>query len=489
MVSAVSSVRPSKIIAVHLNYASRAAQRGRTPDVPSYFLKPPSSLAGDGDPVTRPRGCELLTFEGEIALVIGKRARQVRPEDGLAHVSGLAAANDFGVYDLRWADRGSNLMAKGQDGFTPVSAPPTPIADIDLEGLTLRTRVNDEIVQEATTDELIFGFGHLVADLSRLMTLEPGDLILCGTPAGSRPVAPGDVVEVEVEGVGRVTNPIVEGDRDLAPIGAMPRVTPATRAAALGSLAESELSTEAEAALRSVSVATLTSQLLRRGIRNTFIQGLRPTRPDLRMVGRALTLRYAPLREDVVADDMAELNAQKRAVETIGPGEVLVIEARGELGAGTIGDILALRALRRGAAGIVTDGGLRDTPTVAGLDIPTYYAASHAAPLGIAHYPLDVGVPVACGGVLVMPGDVVVGDAEGAVVVPIALAEEVARDALEQEEREEFAAERVDAGESIRGLFPLSEARRPEFEAWRAERRARAAGDGATPRDQEVHSP
>jgi 5-oxopent-3-ene-1,2,5-tricarboxylate decarboxylase / 2-hydroxyhepta-2,4-diene-1,7-dioate isomerase len=482
MVSVVESVRPSKIIAVHLNYASRASQRGRTPDVPSYFLKPPSSLAVDGDPVARPRGCELLCFEGEIALVIGQRARHVRPEDGLSYVSGLAAANDFGVYDLRWADRGSNLMAKGQDGFTPVSSPPTPIADVELDALTLRTRVNGEIAQEATTAELIFGFGHLVADLSRLMTLEPGDLILCGTPAGSRPVAPGDVVEVEVEGVGLVANPIVEGDRDLEPIGAMPRVTPAARAAAHGTDVESPLSAEAEAALGRVAVATLTSQLLRRGIRNTFIKGLRPTRPDLRMVGRAFTLRYVPLREDVVAADKAELNAQKRAIETIGPGQVLVIEARGELGAGTIGDILALRALRRGATGIVTDGGLRDTPTVAGLDIPTYYATSHAAVLGIAHYPLDVGVPVACGGVLVMPGDVIVGDAEGAVVVPIALAEEVARDALDQEEREEFAAERVDAGESIRGLFPLAESRRAEFEAWRAQRRAQHA-------DQEVHTP
>ena len=478
MVSGVSNVRPSKIIAVHLNYASRAAQRGQTPDVPSYFLKPPSSLAGDGDPVARPRGCELLTFEGEIALVIGRRARHVRPEDGLDHVSGLAAANDFGVYDLRWADRGSNLMAKGQDGFTPVSSPPTPIADVDVDALTLRTRVNGEIAQEATTAELIFGFGHLVADLSRLMTLEPGDLILCGTPAGSRPVAPGDVVEVEVEGVGRVTNPIVEGDRDLEPIGAMPRVTPAARAAANGS--------ELEPALGQVAVATLTALLLRRGIRNTFIKGLRPTRPDLRMLGRAFTLRYAPLREDVVAADKAELNAQKRAIETIGPGQVLVIEARGELGAGTIGDILALRALRRGATGIVTDGGLRDTPAVAALDIPTYYATSHASQLGIVHYPLEVGVPVACGGVLVIPGDVIVGDAEGAVVVPIALAEEVAHDALEQEEREEFAAERVDAGESIRGVYPLSEERRAEFEAWRAERRA---SDGAAHRDQEVRSP
>jgi 5-oxopent-3-ene-1,2,5-tricarboxylate decarboxylase / 2-hydroxyhepta-2,4-diene-1,7-dioate isomerase len=481
MVSGVSSVRPSKIIAVHLNYASRALQRGHTPDVPSYFLKPPSSLASDGDPVTRPRGCELLCFEGEIALVIGRAARHVRPEHGAAHIGGLAAANDFGVYDLRWADRGSNLMAKGHDGFTPVSTA-VPAEGVDLDDLTLRTRVNGEIVQEATTAELLFDFGHLVADLSRFVTLEPGDLILTGTPAGSRPVAPGDLVEVEVEGVGRVANTIVEGERELEPIGAMPRATPAARAAAHGVDDRPELSDEAEAALRQVSVATLTAQLLTRGIRGTFIKGVRPTRPDLRMVGRAFTLRYAPLREDIVAADKAELNAQKRAIETIGPGEVLVIEARGELGAGTIGDILALRALRRGASGIVTDGGLRDTAAVARLDIPTYYAAAHASQLGIAHYPLDVGVPVACGGVLVMPGDVIVGDTDGAVVVPSALAEEVARDALEQEEREAFIAERVDAGESIRGLYPLPEARLAEFEAWRAGRRAQHV-------DQEVHTP
>jgi 2-keto-4-pentenoate hydratase/2-oxohepta-3-ene-1,7-dioic acid hydratase in catechol pathway len=213
----VSSVRPSKIIAVHLNYASRATQRGRTPDVPSYFLKPPSSLARDGDPVTRPRGCELLCFEGEIALVIGREARHVRPEDGAAHIGGLAAANDFGVYDLRWADRGSNLLAKGQDGFTPISWPPAPADGVDLDALLLRTRVNGEIVQEATTAELIFDFGHLIADLSRLVTLEPGDLILTGTPDGvgvamdpPRFLESGDVVRIEIDQIGELENTVVE---------------------------------------------------------------------------------------------------------------------------------------------------------------------------------------------------------------------------------------------------------------------------------------
>jgi regulator of RNase E activity RraA len=233
---------------------------------------------------------------------------------------------------------------------------------------------------------------------------------------------------------------------------------------------------EALATLRQVSTATLTTQLQRRGIRQPFLTGLRPTRPDLRMVGFAHTLRYVPVREDVVETDMRELNAQRQAVESISPGEVLVIEARGEEGAGTIGDILALRALRRGAAGIVTDGGLRDSPAVAGLEIPTYYRAPHASVLGVLHYPLETNVPVSCAGVLVLPGDLLVGDAEGVVVVPARLAEEVGAAALEQESREQFAFERVDSGESTRGLFPLAEERVPEYEAWR-ERRAGAAED------------
>ncbi|MFI7699989.1 fumarylacetoacetate hydrolase family protein [Nonomuraea sp. NPDC049480] len=111
---------PSKIIAVHLNYRSRAAERGRIPVHPSYFLKPPSSLAGDGDDIPRPTGCELMGFEGEIALVIGRRARRISPERGWDHVAHVTAANDAGVYDLQYADRGSNLRSKGADGFTPL---------------------------------------------------------------------------------------------------------------------------------------------------------------------------------------------------------------------------------------------------------------------------------------------------------------------------------------------------------------------------------
>ena len=474
--SRLPELSPSKIVAVHLNYRSRAEERGRVPTSPSYFFKPPSSLAGDGDPIVRPAGCELLCYEGEIALVIGSAARRVTVAEAERCIGWITAANDLGVYDLRWADRGSNVLAKGHDGFTPMGPRLVPAAELRLDDLTLRTFVNGTLVQEGHSSELIFPFALLVADLSRFMTLEPGDVILTGTPANSRPLSPSDVVEVEIEGVGRIGNTVVEDALPLEEIGAMPKVSPEMRAAALGVSAPRSTVVPGTvlASLREVSTATLTTQLQRRGIRNPFIAGLRPTRPDLRMVGIAHTVRYVPAREDVVKADRRELNAQKTAIESISPGEVLVIDARNEEGAGTIGDILALRALRRGAAGIVTDGGLRDSPAVGALDIPTYYRAPHASVLGLLHYQLETNVPVACGGVLVLPGDVLVGDAEGVVVVPAQLAEEVALDAVEQELVEQFAYERVNAGESTRGLFPLAEERRAEYEAWREARRARA---------------
>lgn len=472
--------RPTKIIAIHLNYRGRIEERGgHLPEAPSYFLKPVSSLAADGDPVERPQGTELLTFEGEIAVIVSRPARRIAPEDGLAHLGWVAPANDIGLYDMRWADRGSNLMSKGHDGFTPMGEP-VAIDGLDLAALTIRTRVDGEVVQEDDTAELIFPFGLLVADLSRFVTLEPGDVILTGTPAGSRPVSPGATVEVEIDGVGKVANRIVESPAPLPEFGAQPKVTEATRAAAHGtppSIRSVELSPAARAALLEVSTATLTVQLKRRGIANTFMAGLRPTRPDLRLLGYARTLRYVPLREDVRDADTADLNAQKRAVESIGAEEVLVMDARRDAGAGTIGDILAARALARGASGIVTDGGIRDSPALAELDIPTYYQAPHAAVLGLIHFPLETDVPVACGGTLVMPGDLIVGDAEGVLVIPAHLAEEVAHDALEQERREEWALERVQAGESIRGVYPLSEARRAEYEQWLEARGRRAAPD------------
>src|SRR5580692_8839835 len=177
---------PGKVVGVHLSYRSRAAERGTTPAWPSYFLKPSSTIAASGDPVARPPGCELLAFEGEVALVIGRRARRVRPADGWDHVAHLTAANDFGVYDLRYADRGSNVRSKGIDGFTPLGPRLIDARSADLTKLRLRTWVNGEPVQDAITgDDLLFSFADIVADISRLTTLEPGDVVLTGTPSGS----------------------------------------------------------------------------------------------------------------------------------------------------------------------------------------------------------------------------------------------------------------------------------------------------------------
>ncbi len=228
------------------------------------------------------------------------------------------------------------------------------------------------------------------------------------------------------------------------------------------------------AALNTISTATLTHQLQMRGIRSTFMSGLKPVHPEKRMVGRARTLRYVALREDQQSRLAGGFNAQKRVVESIQPGDVLVIEARSVPDAGTIGDIFATRLFALGGVGIVTDGALRDTPAIADIGVPVYHQASHGATYGRQHMPFSADDAVTCAGVFVMPGDVIVGDGEGAVVVPAALVEEVVRDALIQEEKETFALEKVAAGQPSLDLFPLAKERLPEFEAWKAARDAQS---------------
>ena len=465
---------PSKIIAVHLNYPSRAGERGRIPAQPSYFLKPPSSLAGTQEPIVRPEGCELLGFEGEIALVIGSRTQHVRPEDGWSHVRWVTAANDAGLYDLRSADRGSNLRSKGADGFTPIGPRLLDARQLDPAALWLRTWVNGELVQDDTTDTLLFPFGQLIADLSRLVTLEAGDVILTGTPAGASVISPGDVVEVEVSSgalsTGRLRNPVGAGPA-LETYGAMPKAGPAEREAAYGGryLPEPLLDQHIEHGLRSVAVATLSAQLRGRGLPHMSIDGVRPAGPGRTLVGVAHTLRYLPLREDLFKRYGSGMNAQKRAVEELRPGHVLVMDARRDTSAGTLGDILALRARQRGAAGVVTDGGLRDSAAVAALDLPVYHGGEHPSVLGRRHVPWDTGVPIACGGALVQPGDLLVGDADGVVVVPPELAEELIADCREQELQERFITEQVLAGQGIDGLYPLGPAWREPYRQWRGQ--------------------
>ena len=219
-----------------------------------------------------------------------------------------------------------------------------------------------------------------------------------------------------------------------------------------------------------MSVATLAAQLRKRGLNGLTLDGLRSTRPDLRFAGYARTLRYLPLREDLFTRFGGGMNAQKRAIEQVMPGEMTVVEARGEQNAGTVGDILALRAQVRGAAGIITDGAIRDSVRLAELDIPTYYSAVHPAVLGRRHVPWETGVTVACAGVTIQPGDILVGDADGVIVVPHDLAGEVAADAAEQERQEEFITERIAAGASIDSLYPLGPDALNDYKTWLADR-------------------
>src|SRR5580693_7954420 len=483
---------PSKIIAVHVSYRSRAMERGSLPLWPSYFLKPPSTLAADGDPVRRPPWCELLAFEGEVALVIGTRAARVPAADAWSHVRWVTAANDFGVYDLRHADRGANVRSKGVDGFTPLGPSLLDARAVHPERVTLRAWVNGELAQDAVSgDDLLFSFADIIADVSRLTTLEPGDVILTGTPTGSTVVHPGDLVEVEVsaadrDGVdvstGRLRSPVAEADYELSPPGAMPNADDAQREAAYGSRgapAPADRPADLLAAVSRVSTATLASQLRKRGFNHVTLDRLQTTRPSAKMAGFARTLRYVPFREDLFAQygttvGRTGLNAQKRAVEQVMPGEILVIEARGDPTAGTVGDILALRAQVRGAAGIVTDGAIRDSQALQAMDLPVYYGATHPAVLGRRHVPWEVNTTIACAGVTVTPGDIIVGDGDGVIVIPAHLAMEVAQDAAEQELQEEFAAAMVARGESVDGLYPLGKRWQVAYEAWRAEREEQA---------------
>ncbi|MCQ1999925.1 fumarylacetoacetate hydrolase family protein [Arthrobacter zhaoxinii] len=474
-----------KVIAVHINYPSRAAERGRTPEQPSYFLKPSSSLALTGGSVERPAGCELLGFEGEIALIIGKTARRVSIEDAWSYVVGVTASNDLGVYDLRWADKGSNLRSKGGDGFTPVGPHILNAADVDPAALRVRTWVNGELAQDDTTADLLFPFAQLVADLSQLLTLEPGDLILTGTPAGASVAVPGDRLEVEVDvpgtdkTTGRLATTVTDGITPLARFGAQPKIDDKQREEAWGSAAKAGLAPQQEqpktltpelkAKLESVATATLSSQMRARGLNNVSIDGLTGTRPGRKVVGTARTLRFVPNREDLFKSHGGGYNAQKRAIDSVGDGEILVMEARGEKGTGTLGDILALRAKHNGAAAIITDGGVRDYSTVAGIDLPVYCANPHPAVLGRKHVPWDTDITIACGGATVQPGDIIVADDDGILVIPPALAEELVEACIRQEHQEEFIAEMVKAGHGVDGLYPMNAAWKEKYEAWAAE--------------------
>ncbi len=230
----LAPVDPTKIICVHLNYESRRLEF-QQPELitPTYFQKPLTTLNAHRGAVCRPAGCNYLNYEGELAAIVGTPMRNVAPDDVWDHLAGFAPSNDMGLHDFRDTDAGSMLRVKGQDGFCPIG--PGIVSGVDVRTSTLRTSVNGGIVQEGHIGDMNFGIDYLLADLCRHITLLPGDVVLTGTPANSRPLEPGDVVEVEISGVGRLTNTVVEIPAPAHEVGHQPTDTKTVRAVALGS--------------------------------------------------------------------------------------------------------------------------------------------------------------------------------------------------------------------------------------------------------------
>jgi 5-oxopent-3-ene-1,2,5-tricarboxylate decarboxylase/2-hydroxyhepta-2,4-diene-1,7-dioate isomerase len=224
---------PTKIIGIHLNYDSRRVEfKAPALVTPTYFQKPLTTLNTHRGFLNRPANCKYLNYEGEIAAIVGKPMRNVAREDVWDHLAGFAAANDVGAQDFRDTDAGSMLRVKGQDGFCPIG--PGIVRGVDIRQQTVRTYINGDTVQEGPVSEMTFPIDYIFADLSRHITFLPGDIVLTGTPANSRPMTPGEVVEVEVTQIGRLSNTVQEVPAPAYKVGHEPTDTHAVRRVALG---------------------------------------------------------------------------------------------------------------------------------------------------------------------------------------------------------------------------------------------------------------
>jgi 5-oxopent-3-ene-1,2,5-tricarboxylate decarboxylase / 2-hydroxyhepta-2,4-diene-1,7-dioate isomerase len=234
-VSYLPPCQPTKILCVHTNFASRVFEFTGKPNVPltpTYFQKPITALNSHQGEIVRPEGYKYLNYEGEIAAVIGRPTRNIQPQDAWNHIAGFAVSNDLGMHDMRDTDAGSMLRVKGQDGFCPVG--PGLVSGIDIRQSLIRSYRNGVLAQEGAVADMIFGIDYLIADLARHITLMPGDVILTGTPANSRPLEVGDLIEIEVTGLGRLSNRVVTCAAPSAAVGHQPTDTDEVRRVALG---------------------------------------------------------------------------------------------------------------------------------------------------------------------------------------------------------------------------------------------------------------
>jgi regulator of RNase E activity RraA len=222
--------------------------------------------------------------------------------------------------------------------------------------------------------------------------------------------------------------------------------------------------------LRRASTASVTTELFKLGIRHSFMTGVAPLSPGETMIGEAVTLRYLPYREDLVQSVANTEHPQRKTINTMGPGQILVIDARGSLRAGTLGEILVARIKAVGGAGVVTDGAVRDAAGIRGVGIPVFVGGVHASASNTVHYAADALVPIQCGGVTVMPGDILLGDGDGVVVIPRAMAAKIADEAVHHDELEVYLYERITNGDSLFGVYPPSEQTLRDYEEWKKQR-------------------
>ena len=224
---------PTKILCIHLNFESRRIEF-RAPDLvtPTYFQKPITAVNAHRGMLNRPDNCQYLNYEGEVAAIIGRPMKNVAPEDTWNYIAGFAPANDVGAQDFRETDAGGMTRVKGMDGFCPLG--PGIVRGVDVRESVLKTYINGAVVQEGNIADMTFGIDYQLADLCRHITLMPGDIVLTGTPANSRPMQPGDVVEVEVTGLGRLTNKVQDTPAPTHDVGHQPTDTAAVTRVALG---------------------------------------------------------------------------------------------------------------------------------------------------------------------------------------------------------------------------------------------------------------
>jgi len=226
---------PTKIICIHLNYMSRLYEftgANKPPATPTYFQKPVTAINSHNGELVRPEGYQYLNYEGEVATIIGKVTRNITRDQAWDHIAGFAPGNDVGLQDMRDTDGGSMLRVKGPDGFCPVG--PGIVSGIDIRKQTLRTYRNGKLAQEGAISEMLFGIDYIIADLARHITLVPDDVVMTGTPANSRPMNVGDLIEVEVTGLGRLSNRVVASPAPRADVGHQPTDTEGVRRVALG---------------------------------------------------------------------------------------------------------------------------------------------------------------------------------------------------------------------------------------------------------------